>query len=262
MLTTLLRTRPVLGLVLGLLGSLVLVVVGVAGVLAAAGDDSLGGMVVLGLVAAVGVLTAASLLAEHAWRSRRPYARVATAPSGVPATELPFASVSVWARAALLALLLVAAVAGALVALDAGSTGWVVLSVVVAALALAQLVPVLIGRVRPGGVFVTREGVELRRLGTGWRVRWDDLEGVVPRESAVPLVVKPGGTVERVGSRAYGWRGDVRTADPRLLGIDPRYLSVDGARLGAFLVLYLGHPQMRGDLGTQASLDWARQPTS
>ena len=259
MLTSLLRTHPVLGLVLGLAGSALLVVVGVAGALAA-GEDA-GSVVVMAFVAALGVLTATSLLAEAAWRSRRPFARLTTSPAGRPATLLPFSAVSVWARAALLVLVVAAGAAGLVAALDAGSTGWAVFSGLVGLVALVPLLPVLAGRVRAGGVYVTAQGVELRRLATGWQVRWDDLEGVVPRAALVPLVVRPEASVERVTGAAYGWRGEPRTEDDRVLGIDPRYLSVDGSRLGAFLLLYLAHPQMRADLGTQESVDWAREPT-
>lgn len=259
MFTHLLRRHPMLGLVAGLVGSAVLVLVGLAGLLAAANDAA--GLVFMGLVVAVGLLTAASWVAEATWVRRRPFARLATTPEGRPATVLPFASTSVWVRSALMVLVLAAAVAGLVVALDAGSTGWVVICAVVGLLTLVPLVPVLAGRVRPGAVHVTSEGVELHRYTTRWRVRWDDLEGVVPRDDLVPLVVKPGASVERRQGGAYGWRGAGSSKDPRLLAVPTRYLSVDGDRLAAFLVLYLAHPRMRADLGTQESLDWAHEPT-
>jgi hypothetical protein len=254
MLTQLLRTRPALGFALALLISAFVTLVGVGGVIAD-GGDSPGTSVFLGFVGAVGILMLVSFALEALRRGRRPFARVGTTPEGERATVLPFATPALASPVVLLSLVLLAGAAGAAVAQADGATPWVVICLVVAVGALALLLPVLAGRVRAGGVYLTPQGIEHRRLGTSWKVGWDDVEGVAPEEP-LPVLSRAGARVVRARTSPYGWDGDVRTSDERVLGIETRHLSVDEKTLAFLVASYEQHPELRDRLGTPASLDW------
>jgi hypothetical protein len=254
MLTNLLRTRPALGFALALLVSAFVTLVGVGGAIAGA-DDSPGTAVFLGFVGAVGVLMLVSFALEALRRGRRPFGHVGTSPDGERATVLPFSGAALASPVVMMVLVLVAGAVGAVVAQGDGSTPWVVICVVLAVGALALLLPVIGGRVRAGGVYLTPQGIEHRRLGTSWRLPWDDVEGVVPQEP-VPVLPRPGVRVVRARTAPYAWNGDVRTSDERVLGIETRHLSVDEKTLAFLVASYQQHPELRDQLGTPASLDW------
>jgi hypothetical protein len=211
--------------------------------------------VFLGFVGAVGVLMLVSFGLEALRRGRRPFARVGTSPEGERATVLPFSGAALASPVVLLLLVLVAGAVGASVALGEGATTWVVICLVVAVPALVLLLPVLARRVRAGGVYLTSQGIEHRRLGTSWTVGWDDVEGVAPEEP-LSLLTRAGARVVRARTSPYGWNGDVRTSEDRVLGIETRHLSVDEKTLAFLVASYQQHPELRDQLGTPASLDW------
>jgi hypothetical protein len=254
MLTQLLRTRPGLGFALALLISALVTLVGVGGAVAGA-DDSPGTTVFLGFVGAVGVLMLVSFGLEALWRGRRPFALLGTSPAGARATVLPFSGAALASPVVVLVLVLLAGVVGGTVALGEAATTWVVVNVVVAVAALVLLLPVLARRVRSGGVYLTPQGLEHRRLGTSWTVGWDDVEGVTPEEP-LPVLLRPGARVVRSRTSPYGWNGDVRGSDDRVLGVETRHLSVDEGTLAFLVASYRQHPELRDQLGTPASLEW------
>jgi hypothetical protein len=253
MFTELLRTRPRVGYPLMVLLLVLLTLIGVGGA-AAGADDHPGTAVFLGYVGAVGVVGIVAVLAEVAALSRRPVARLATTAGGERATYLPYGVSLLVGPVGALVAAVGAGVAGAVVAGRNGSTGGLVVAVVVGLAALGWLLPVLLGRVRTGGVWVSPSGVEQARFGSRWRVGWDDVEGVVPQEP-LAIVLRPGARVSRERTSPWGWNGDVR-AGANLLGISTRHLSVDERALAFLLATSLERPVQRDDLGTPVSLEW------
>ena len=144
-------------------------------------------------------------------------------------------------------------VAGAAVGFGRGDTGLGILPLALGAGFLALLAPVLLGRVRAGGLYLTAQGVTSVKDGAWWRVSWDDVAGVVPGRAAGR------GAARRRRSRARPDRAPRmalagQKAPEGVLAVQTRYLSEDAPTLAFLLLAYRDRPDLLGTFGTQASL--------
>ena len=198
-----------------------------------------------------------SLLATvlEAVHGRRAHGAVTgTSPDGLPATVLPRAG---WAPMVSGAFLVVAGgsfVAAGFVRFAAGATLWGAFWLALGVASLGLLVPLLLGRVHAGGVYLTADGVTAVKDGAWWRVAWDEIAGVVPGEP-LAVVLRDGARPDRGRSAPSFWRSEVRSPEG-VLAVQTRYLSEDAATLAFLLLAYRDRPDLRATLGTQASLDW------
>ena len=235
-------------------GQVLVALVGI-GIVTAALKDGSGYSVVFGgflLGVALVSLLATVLEAVHGRASRG--AVTGTSPDGQPATVLPRAGWVPWVSAGFLAVIAGALLAGGLVAVSGGDTLLGVVLLVLGAPFLAMLVPVLLGRVPTGGVYLTQRGVTSAKDGSWWRATWDEIAGVVPGEP-LAVVLADGASPEHGRTAPPGWRSEVRAPDG-VLAVQTRYLSEDAATLAFLLLAYRDRPDLRATLGTQASLDW------
>jgi hypothetical protein len=197
-------------------------------------------------------LLATTLEAVHGRRTHG--AVTGTSPDGLPATVLPRAG---WAPMVSGAFLVVGGgsfVAAGFVSLAAGDTLWGVFWLALGAATLGLLVPLLLGHVHAGGVYLTADGVTSVKDGAWWRVTWDDVAGAVPGEP-LAVVLSDGARPDRGRSAPSFWRSEVRSPEG-VLAVQTRYLSEDAATLAFLLLAYRDRPDLRAMLGTQASLDW------
>jgi hypothetical protein len=163
-------------------GQLLVVVFGVAIVVAAADDGSGYGIVFGAFLAGIGLvsLLATGLEAVHGRSSHG--ATLGTAPDGAAVTVLRRAGWVSLVRAAFLTVIAGCLVAGGIVALGSGDTALGVLLLVLGAVFVGLLLPVLLGRLPSGAVYLTASGVTSAKDGAWWRLAWDDIAGVVPEE--------------------------------------------------------------------------------
>jgi len=246
------RSTGTLGLYV--VGQLLVVAVGGSVLRSALGDASGYGAVFGAFLLGIGLVSLLATLLELAHGRSAHGAVTGTAPDGAPATVLPRAGWVTVISAGFLAVVAGCLVAGALVGFGRGDTGLAVLLLVLGAGFLALLAPVLLGRVRAGGVYLTAQGVTSVKDGAWWRVSWDDVAGVVPEEP-LAVVLRDGARPERGRTAPPGWRSEVK-APEGVLAVQTRYLSEDAATLAFLLLAYRDRPDLRSTLGTQASLDW------
>jgi hypothetical protein len=215
------------------------------------------------------VVLVAEVVTRIWWRGRRRRARgrrrdgirmtVGTAPSGMPATVVarsPASLVTPWG----LALVTTGWPLG--MAVVTASSPWV--SVVFVALAVAaatRLAPLVLGRARAGGVFLTPSALELQ-----WGVRtttvpWDRLPPAVPG-TAVSEVPRAAASAEH-RSFPVDVPTDVVDRVPRdVVSVPGTYLWAPASEVWALVELARSRPVLRRHLGTRASLEWHVEPPS
>lgn len=235
-------------------GAALMAVVGVAVVVAAADDASTYGVIFGVLVATLGLLTLAMLCLELRHRRRRPGASLGTTPDGGPATVVGRATWAVWIGVLSLVVLAGAPLAAAVVALGRGDVFLCGVLLVVGLWPASYLVPVGLGKVSAGGLYLTSDGLANYKDGGWWRVRWDDVDGVVAGEP-LAVVVSHGAEVERGRRVRWGWGGDVR-APEGVLGIQTRHLAEAPGVISFLVLAYKERPDLRRQLGSPESLEW------
>jgi hypothetical protein len=257
--------RGIFGVVYGLMA-----VVGLWGVLG--GGPTVAGDPVL-LLSAVGILGLGAgglgLLLVEPWVDRHPRSPVlGAAPSGAPALCFLRSPVRHLVSALVLLWFALWSAALAVIVLGRGQPGWAALWGLGAVGLLWMLATLVTGRRRPGGVWLTRAGVEYRKDAVGWAVPWTQVETVLSdraewkkppltpvlvRVQGIVLVVRGGATVPV--QRSMRWSRDEQH------GLPERYLAVScfGLAGGQQVVVetierYLAHPAARDQLGTEWSL--------
>lgn len=173
---------------------------------------------------------------------------LATAPSGQPATAFPRSPVPTVMSTALP--LLLAAWAGLGVLIVDGAAARVVLAAL-ALLFLWPLAPVVMGRVAPGGLYLTPAGIEHRKEAVTWSLGWDQVTGAVPGE---PLAVTLSGPAPaRTASTRVLWQREP-DSPPGVLALDSRYLAADATVIAAVVARCVAQPELRARLGTPESV--------
>ena len=121
-----------------------------------------------------------------------------TAPSGAPALFFRRSRFMVVASVLMMLALVGWLGAAAFVLAGHGERGWAALAATCALVLLWPLAAVVTRRIEPGGLWLTRAGVEYRKEAVGWTLAWTDLRGVEcdgesrPRASALPQPVRFG----------------------------------------------------------------------
>lgn len=233
-------------------GTLLLLVVGVALAWQAGAGGSAFGVVFGVLVAGLGVLSLLQLALDL--QPRGGGTSLGESPEGVRATVLPRRRATAVLSGLALLLLGGCLVAGAVVTATQARP---VLAVVLALLALpllGYLGALLAGRMPAGGVYLTPEAIVDAHSGTITSVPWDDVVDVRVG-SPTALVLRGGAAVVHRRTAPPGWRPGVR-APQDVVGIDVRHLREDPAVAGYLLLAYHARPELRSQLGTPASLDW------
>ncbi|MGQ0625016.1 MAG: hypothetical protein ACT4PP_10275 [Sporichthyaceae bacterium] len=116
----------------------------------------------------------------------------------------------------------------------------------------AFLVPIALGQVQRGALYLTPQGIHHVWVGAWWTIDWDDVRfnlGGVP----LKLQGQPG-TVRRGRTAFFSWKGRDRWDKGDTMAIDNRWLSVGPSRLDHQIEYYLTHPDQRHTLGTPTSL--------
>ena len=151
---------------------------------------------------------------------------------------------------------------------------------VVALCALYLLWPVAVaclGRIRPGGLWLTPSGLEYRRDAAGWTLTWSELDGVeprpeewtvvgvLPRTGGRPVPVEPVVLRLRLGVRVavqrtvrFVWNHECRMPDD-MVCIDCFDLAGGSLLIARTIERCLADPRFREQLGTEWSLP--RRPT-
>lgn len=220
------------------LGYLFLALLG-AGMVGYEGGRDLGLMfgLLLLLVAAGGFV----LVGFDWWYAgHRPGVSTATAPSGRPATAFLRSRVPVAMSVVTPVLLVAWSVVGLAV-----TGSWLFL--LPAALFASPLVAVVRGRIAPGGLFLTPEGIEERKEAVSWSLPWEHVAGVVPGE---PLAVTLSGPApERTVRTRWLWQREPRGL-PGVLAVDSRYLAADPVVVAAVIGRCVADPAIRARMGT------------
>ncbi len=177
-----------------------------------------------------------------------------TTPNGTPATVFPRAGWVTLVNAGFLLATGGCLVAGGVVAFAGAQRALAVVLLLLGAALLSLLVPLAAGRVPAGGLYLTPQGVLSVKDGTWWRVRWEEIAGVVPQEP-LAVVTSDGATPERGRTAPSFWRSEIKASDG-VLGVQTRYLSEDADTVAFVLLAYLERPDLRAQLGTEASANW------
>jgi len=223
-------------------------------------DVSWVGPVIVGASAgtAAGTVTIFCEVASRWWWSRRRPGRpcLGTAPSGAAATAIPRS------RAALVTpLAMVIGQTAWLVIMATLSTGlwWLSAGFVLLAVPSAmRLVPVLLGRARPGGLYLTPSGLE-----HAWGVRttiypWDQV-AVCATDVSFRLCGHPGSDTR---SFPFDIPADATDRAPRGEPPTPMaYLALDPRSAVDLIAMYRARPHLRAHLGTSRSLEWSPTPS-
>jgi hypothetical protein len=224
------------------LGYLLLALLG-AGLVASAADRTLG--LLLGLLLLLIAASGGALVGFDWWYAgHRPGATTGTAPSGVPATAILRSPVPTAMSVAVPVALAVWALVGSLVA-DHLATR-VVLLLVACGIA-TPLVAVVRGRVAPGGVYLTRQGIEQRKEAVSWSLPWDRVAGVVPGEPLALVLAGP--APDPVIRTRRLWRREP-TGPAGVVAVDSRYLAEAPEVVAELVARCLVHPPLRERLGT------------
>lgn len=204
----------------------------------------LSGLLLLLLAGAGGVLVAFD------WWSpaHRAGVALATAPSGQPATAFVRSPVPTVMSTLLPSLLAAWAALGVVLA---GSPAARVVLAAVALLLLWPVVPVVRGRIAPGGLYLTPTGIEQRKEAVTWSVSWAQVSGAVPGE---PLAVTLNGPAPApAATTRVLWRREP-DSPPGVLAVDSRYLAADPTVIAAVVTRCVAQPDLRARLGTPESV--------
>jgi hypothetical protein len=182
----------------------------------------------------------------------RPQPRLAVAPSGEQATFYPRSRFAV-----AMPLVLIVALTGWLAAIAItvwrnGFPGWSGFWGLLALYLFAALPLALGGRVRAGGLWLTRSGVQHRDLAVSWAVPWSGVLGVAAGEP-IGLTLRAGAAVSVHRAVRWYWQPKPRPSEFQL-GFGCTYLAGGNAEITAALQHYLDEPAARERLGTPQSL--------
>jgi hypothetical protein len=137
------------------------------------------------------------------------------------------------------------ALGGSLVVADDVAARVVLLLVAVAS--ATPLVGVVLGRVAPGGLYLTPAGLEQRREAVSWSVPWDHVAGVVPGEPlALTLAGPPPVPVVRT---RWLWQREP-TGPGGGIAVDSRYLAEDPTVVAELVARCIVDPALRARMGT------------
>jgi hypothetical protein len=194
-----------------------------------------------------------AMVGHPVWFDRhRPGPELATAPSGAPALYFRRSPFIVT-----LSVLFCVAFAGwlgaaAVLLYRGGHVGWGSSLVALALLVLWPVGVAALGRIGPGGLWLTPSGVQHRNEALSWAVPWSDVIDVVAGE---PVLLRL-----RVGARPatrrtvrWVWNRVPRTPEGSV-GIPTAYLAGGAELVVAVLADQLTHPRQRELLGTAESL--------
>lgn len=214
-------------------------------------------VVFFGVLLLIVAISGAVWLLCGAWFERnRPDPVLATAPSGAAATFFPRSRFVI-----VMGVLLSSALAGWLLAVAAaaylgGHPGWALFALALALLSFSPVAVAAAGKIRAGGLWLTRSGIEYRNEATSWSVPWSGVRHVVAEEP-VRLRLERGSAP--VVQRSVPWIWNREPAAPEgSVGIDTSFLAGGAPRVLAVLAYYLDDPRLREQLGTPDSLTAVR----
>jgi hypothetical protein len=197
----------------------------------------------------------ADVLCRWWWRGRRPNRlHTGAAPSGVAATVVGRSRVWV-VRPIVSTAAMAAYTLGMLVlGLRTGELGWAVPFGAVGAFTVAYELPLLIGRARTGGLYLTGEGIE-HRFGTvtGF-LPWPYVQYQADENPFAPAL-ELGGHAER----SFPWDVFVDPTDRAgrgRLSIPRTYLDLSPTRAAGLINTFVGQAKLWHFLGTDAVLRW------
>lgn len=178
--------------------------------------------------------------------TRTPAVQLGTAPSGAPAMVFPYSRAPVLMQALGTPVFIAWLVGAAVLSACAGHPGgaWLL---GLAGLGLAvPLVPLARGKIVTGGLYLTSTGVEYRHEGTGWSVRWGDVEAVTLVDWVVLDLAR---SAERQDTTRVVWRRDRRYLTlPRVVAFPARYLAGGPSTVVTVIDRCLRAPQTRATL--------------
>ncbi|HVH22236.1 MAG TPA: hypothetical protein VNA11_07250 [Pseudonocardia sp.] len=239
---------------------------GVVGTYVAAGTVAALPAALLALIGAGGL----AMVSFIRWFDRhRPAPVLAVAPSGAQGTF--FSRSRFMIGFSVLCTLGLAGWTGAL-ALVLYRLGHDVTAMLVTALTVLLLWPAAVaalGKVKPGGLWLTPFGLEHRQESTSWAVSWADLAAVerhptqrmVPPPSSLGAAIQPvrldlqaGGFPAIQRTTRWTWDREVREPGQEALVVDAYDLAGGPAMIAIAIEHYLAYPRLRGHLGTARSL--------
>lgn len=253
-------TRPSGTAVLAGIGRGVLLVVGVAMLVAAVQGAGTPAAVLGALVLGLGLAgTALALTRRGLGRAER--AEVVTTDGGSRATRVsaPVTTVLLPVLAVLWSAGSLGVWAGVLVTDDQPTSGALVGLVAVVAL-VAGVVPPVRGLVGDR-VDLHPQGLTARRHGERVEIAWDDVAGCVPpqqRGEPMAVVLQPGAAPSTTRGWPL-WPGHPRSPDG-VVAVAVADLEVDPLLLSRVVALCADRPEHRAALGTPASTDWRSFP--
>lgn len=207
-------------------------------------------------VTAIALMAAIVLPAEVRLGMRRPGARLGVGPDGQTATVVPRARWHVPHLATALVIVAAWPAASAVVAATDGEPALTVFLLALAVYPASYLWPLLRGRIRTGGLYLTPDTITHVRHGGWWRVRWDDVVAALPGEP-MAVVLRDSSRPERGRrTRHPGWKGMSRSPSPHILGVETRFLALDPTNLAELITMCTAYPSWRNKLGTDESVAW------
>jgi hypothetical protein len=214
-------------------------------------------VIFLGALLLIVAVSGVAWLLLGAWFERhRPGPTLATAPSGAAATFFPRSRFVI-----VMGVLLSSALGGWLLAVAAaaylgGHPGWALFALVLGLVSFAPVAVAAAGKIRAGGLWLTRSGIEYRNEATSWSVPWSGVRHVVAEEP-VRLRLEHGSAPAVRRSVRWIWNREP-VAPEGSVGIDTSFLAGGAPRVLAVLAHYLDDPPLREQLGTPDSLTAVR----
>lgn len=209
------------------------------------------------------------LLLVEPWVDRRPREPVlGTAPSGAPAVCFPRSPAHHVARVVFFLYSTLWFAAVTVVVTGRGQPGWGAVWGVCALAVLWRLANLVTGRIRPGGLWLTPDGIEYRKDAFGWAMPWTELQEIVVDRSEygtpppAPVLVRfeQIGLILRRGAvvpvrRYLRWSRDEQHRFPdRYRGVTCFGLAGGRPLIADTLEHYLLFTELRDHLGTTASV--------
>lgn len=214
-------------------------------------------MIFFGALLLIVAIGGAAWLLLGAWFDRhRPEPVLAAAPSGAAATYFPRSRFMIVMGVSLSLALGGWLVAVAAAAYLAGHSGWALSALALALVSLSPVAVAAAGRIRAGGLWLTRTGIEYRNEATSWSVPWSGVLHVVAEEP-VRLRLERGTEPDLRRSVRWVWNREPAVPDGSV-GIDTSFLAGGTPRVLAVLAHYLDDPRLRAQLGTPDSLTAVR----